>query len=100
MQQTSVQPTSIQQTLLAGPVAIYVALGVKIAALLFLAWYVVVCVSRLTGALKDDPLQVETSWGGLGGSLGGWTMSKSLGWLLATLLTVTLFAGLASQLTE
>jgi hypothetical protein len=34
---------------------------------------------------KDPRFAVETSWGGFGGGLGGWTLSPSLVYLIATL---------------
>jgi hypothetical protein len=34
---------------------------------------------------KDPRFAIETSWGGFGGGLGGWTLSPSLVYLIATL---------------
>ncbi len=57
---------------------------------------------QLTAALDIQPPgeSGNISGGGLGGSLGGWSMSKSLAWLLVTLLTLVLFAALALQLSD
>ena len=80
--------------------ALYLALGFKIAALILLGFWGTQCFKHLRIALDSQPPGVETSWGGLGGSLGGWSMSKSLAWLLVTVVTLALFASLALQLGE
>src|SRR5580658_7387744 len=76
----------------------YVALGAKIIVLVVLGLWGWQCFQKLDASLDAHPPGVETSWGGLGGSLGGWSMSKSLAWLLMTLVTFVLFAGVALQL--
>lgn len=35
--------------------------------------------------LEGDSLSIESNWGGIGGGLGGWRVSASVGYLLATL---------------
>lgn len=90
----------MQVTSLAAAMAPYIALSVKIVVLIVLGIWGRHCLKQLTAALDIQPPGVETSWGGLGGSLGGWSMSKSLAWLLVTLLTMVLFAALALQLSD
>jgi hypothetical protein len=85
---------------LAAAIAQYVAFGFKVGALLLLGFWGFQCFKRLSAALDVEQPGIETSWGGLGGSLGGWSMSKSLAWLLVTLLTLTLFAVVALQLSS
>jgi hypothetical protein len=39
----------------------------------------------ITATVREGPLSVEKSWGGLGGSSGGWEISSSLTYLVATI---------------
>jgi hypothetical protein len=39
-----------------------------------------------TSVRKDPRFAVETSWGGFGGGLGGWSLSPPLVYLIATLV--------------
>jgi hypothetical protein len=78
----------------------YFVLGAKLFVLIVLGFWGRRSFQKLGTALDEQPPGIETSWGGLGGSLGGWSMSKSLAWLLITLLTVVLFAGVALQLSD
>ena len=80
-----------------GTWSVYIALGAKIAVLGLLAYWGMQCFEKLKSSLDADAPGVETSWGGLGGSIGGWSMTKSLVWLLLTALTVTMFALVALQ---
>lgn len=54
-----------------------------------------IVVSRLIYSVlstnKDEPPRFQSHWGGFGGGLGGWQMSRSLAYLLAA----TIFAALA-----
>jgi hypothetical protein len=40
---------------------------------------------------QGGPPEIETHWGGIGGGLGGWRMSRSLGYLLVALGLSALF---------
>lgn len=80
-----------------GTWSVYIALGAKIAVLGLLAYWGKQCFDKLKSSLEGEAPGVETSWGGLGGSIGGWSMTKSLVWLLLTALTVTMFALVALQ---
>jgi hypothetical protein len=46
---------------------------------------------------RNDPPRLETHWGGLGGGLGGWRMSASLGYLLAMLAFGAMFTGFTTR---
>jgi hypothetical protein len=46
---------------------------------------------------RDEPPRIESHWGGLGGGLGGWRMSASLGYLIAALAFGGMFTAFASR---
>lgn len=65
------------------------------AALTFFAIITFVFARSFLGALsKGDTPQVESSWGGFGGGLGGWRVSSSLALLLATLVSAGMLAAI------
>lgn len=80
-------------------IAQYIALAGKIAVLVVLGFWGKQCFQKLSASLNQPP-SLESSWGGLGGGLGGWKMSPSLTWLIMALLTTVLFAGVALQLSD
>jgi hypothetical protein len=41
---------------------------------------------------QGGPPEIETHWGGIGGGLGGWRMSRSLGYLLVAMVLAALFS--------
>lgn len=41
---------------------------------------------------QGGPPEIETHWGGIGGGLGGWRMSRSLGYLLVAMALAALFS--------
>jgi len=73
----------------------WITFWVQVAALALLAAFTIYCLLHLKRAMDEKTISVETSWGGLGGSLGGWSASKSLTWFIATLTAVFLFFTLA-----
>lgn len=42
--------------------------------------------------LGREPIEFQGNWGGFGGGMGGWRISRSLGLLIATMIFGTLFA--------
>jgi len=78
----------------------WVALGVQILALCVLAYFGKKCLDSFNSAMTQKAPGVETSWGGLGGSLGGWRASRSLVWLILMLATLAAFAAIATQVGE
>ncbi|MEY2563752.1 MAG: hypothetical protein QOH88_1945 [Verrucomicrobiota bacterium] len=62
-----------------------------IAALLGLAFGTVYFLRLFVRSLEEGGApQIETHWGGIGGALGGWRMSRSLGYLLVSILLAIL----------
>lgn len=57
-------------------------LGVAVAVIELLAIFAVAFVLMFVRAVKDAPPNLETNWGGFGESLGGWTISTSLAYLI------------------
>jgi len=57
-------------------------LGAAIAIIELLAIFSVAFALLFVRAAKDDPPNLETNWGGFGESLGGWTISTSLAYLI------------------
>ena len=49
---------------------------------------------------RDRPVKIETSWGGFGGGLGGWWLSPSLVYLIASLVFGSLLCMTVVGLTE
>jgi hypothetical protein len=78
-------------------IAQWVALAVKVAALIALGYIGKQCFARLLTTMEQERPGVDTSWGGLGGSLGGWSVSKSLAWLIVNIFVLVVFLALASQ---
>jgi hypothetical protein len=76
------------------PVAQWITFGTKITALAILAYFAKQCFDQLRTSLEQKSLSVESYWGGLGGNLGGWSVSKSLVWFVVTLTVVGLFGAL------
>jgi hypothetical protein len=69
-----------------------------LAGLLILGVIVLFCgFSFMTSVRKDGPLSFESHWGGLGGGVGGWRMSESLTYLMATIVFGVLFLVLAEH---
>lgn len=52
---------------------------------------------RAVAALERDPVELRSSWGGLGGGLGGWRLSRSAVLLLLTLALIGAAATAALQ---
>lgn len=73
-------------------VAQWVIFGVKVAALCVLGYFAVKSFQELRTSLDQKSISLETYWGGLGGNLGGWSVSKSLVWFILTFACVLLFA--------
>ena len=73
---------------------------VKVCALVGFGLFGARCFQELLAAMevKDEKPGIETSWGGLGGGLGGWSISKSLVWLSLLCLTVILVAAITLNL--
>jgi hypothetical protein len=44
-------------------------------------------------------LGIESHWGGFGGGLGGWRLSRSLAYLVSAIVLVSIFGLLSSQMT-
>jgi hypothetical protein len=61
---------------------------------MFLGYFAKTCLDGLKSALEKKTIGIDTSWGGLGGSLGGWNVSNSLAWFVATLIAFVLFFAL------
>jgi hypothetical protein len=80
------------------PVAQWITFGTKIAALAILAYLAKQCFDQLRTSLDQKPLSVESYWGGLGGNLGGWSVSKSWVWFVMMLTVVGFFGTLALHL--
>jgi hypothetical protein len=80
------------------PVAQWITFGTKIAGLAVLAYLAKQCFEQLRTSLDQKPISVESYWGGLGGNLGGWSVSKSLVWFVMTLTVVGFFGTLALHL--
>jgi hypothetical protein len=78
-------------------IAQWVVLVIKVAALVALGIIGKKCFDRLIAAMELERPGLETSWGGLGGSLGGWSISKSLAWLIVNVLLLVVFVALATQ---
>src|SRR6185369_4743846 len=47
---------------------------------------------------QHDPPRIESHWGGLGGSLGGWHMSASMAYLLAAVAFGAMFTTVVAKI--
>jgi hypothetical protein len=72
---------------LPGPVA-----GLLIRAGFFGALTITLLVLFIRESLREDQPRIDTHWGGFGGALGGWTVSRSLVYLGAAVLFGALLA--------
>jgi hypothetical protein len=61
---------------------------------------ILLLIPKFLKSIRFEPLQVESHWGGLGGGLGGWRLSRSLTYLLVLLaFSVLLIAAAKTPMT-
>ena len=73
----------------------WIIFGIEVIALGVLGYFAIYCLRQLRTTMDQKGPSIETSWGGLGGGMGGWTVSKSLVWFVTTLASIILFGALA-----
>jgi hypothetical protein len=70
--------------------------SVQAALLLFVGLLLLICIQELISSIGTEPPEIVSNWGGLGGGLGGWRMSRSLALLLVTIVLAGILYGLAT----
>src|SRR5262245_51131154 len=78
----------------------WLVLGIRIVSLGVAATLSALSWRKFRDSMASEVPKVDSTWGGFGGTLGGWSISRSMAWLLITVVTLMLFAVLALRVEE
>src|SRR5581483_4260265 len=73
-------------------------LGVAVLALILLCR--ALSIQLITALSKDGPPRFERHWGGIGGSVGGWSVSQSFLWLIALIAALAALVAVLNEVKD